>query len=163
LKAAELKEETTGTKAAEEKLEADGFTTGIRLDLSVFKDITPLNGTTITTQLIELPEVIDVTVDIPEELQGKSQYFIYRYHEGTVDVLSTTKNADGEYIEVSSDGKQLILHIKKFSDYVLAYKDATMTAKSPKTGDNTPFMLLFVLALASGVGFVYVSRRKRVR
>lgn len=159
-------EETTGSKAATAKLTVDGYKTGLVLDLNVWKEIKRAGASTGTqTQLIELPEVIAVTVDIPTELQGKSEYVIYRYHEDSVDVLSATKNADGEYIEVSSDGKQLILHVKKFSDYVLGYKEATATtpttATSPKTGDTTPMIPLAVLMFSGMIGIAVIIRKRK--
>ncbi len=89
------------------------------LDLSIFKDITTSEGIKTTTQIIELPSIIDVTVDIPADYLNKSDYVIYRNHEGEVDILTSTKNSDGEYVEV------------------------------PLTADNTPIMVCVLLALSS--------------
>lgn len=155
--------ETKGSKAASDKLTSAGYKTGLALDINIFKDITTSAGVKTTTQLIELPSVIDVTVDIPANLQGKAEYSVYRNHEGSVDILTTTKNADGEYIEVSKDGKKLTLHIKKFSEYVLGYKEATASsAVAPKTGDDTPIALYILLSLI-GCGFILTAKRRLKR
>lgn len=184
LSAKPIEEVTEGTKAIDKKVKEDGYTRGTLIDLSVFKAITPLGGNTTTTKLVELPSFIAVTIDIPEKEQGMKSYVIYRYHDG-VDVISTTKNADGEYIELSKDGKQLTLHIKKFSEYAIGYltvesgtepedtKPAdtqptetkpveTVMPVSPKTGDNADLFVLMVLALASAIGMlVGISSKKK--
>lgn len=98
-------------------------------------------------------------------------YVIYRYHDGGVDVISTTKNADGEYIELSKDGKQLTLYIKKFSEYAIGYTTVesgtkptdTVKPETPKTGDNTNLFGLMMLTLVSAICIVvetYAKKRK---
>ena len=100
------------------------------LDLKVFKDIIRTTGETTSTNLTELVDSIDVEIDIPEALQGKSGYAIYRYHikaDGTgveIETISNRRNANDEYLTISEDGTKLILTVKKFSDYVLAYDPA---------------------------------------
>lgn len=148
--------ETTGSKAITEKLTKDGYKKGMALDLSVIKELVTAAGVKTEERLIELPSLIAVTVDIPAELQGKASYVVYRDHEGTIDVLSTTPNADGEYIEVSADGKQCTLHIKKFSEYVLGYTEAVNV---PKTGDNAMPMVFLAIAGLAGMGLICTRRK----
>lgn len=171
LSAKPIEELTDGAKAIDKKAKEEGFTRGTLVDLSVFKEITPLGGKTTTTKLVELPSVIAVTIDIPEKEQGMKSYVIYRYHDGGVDVISTTKNADGEYIELSKDGKQLTLYIKKFSEYAIGYTTVesgtkptdTVKPETPKTGDNTNLFGLMMLTLVSAICIVvetYAKKRK---
>lgn len=136
------------------------------MDLSVFKDITPLGGTTSTTRLIELPTTVAVTITVPSEYRNMASYALYRYHEGAVDTITTAKNADGEYIELSADGTQIIAHLKKFSDYALGYTAATTTSTTtaktaPKTGDTTPILPLAGI-LVCGLGLAVIGKKKHI-
>ena len=67
---------------------------------------------------------------IPFETSGRQAFKVYRYHGSDVDVLTTTTNADGEYIEISTGS--IIIHAKKFSTYAIGY---TVPASS---GGYTP-------------------------
>ncbi len=73
-------------------------------------------------RVTETNGLLAFTVDIPEEIQGKAEYIVLREHDGAVDALTTSKNADGEYIEVKNN--TIIIHAKKFSAYQLIAKDA---------------------------------------
>ena len=73
-------------------------------------------------RVTETNELISFTVDIPSEIQGKAEYIVLREHDGAADALTTSKNADGEYIEVKDN--TIIIHAKKFSAYQLIAKDA---------------------------------------
>lgn len=88
-------------------------------DFKVIKTLTTAFGEVITTILKEVPEVLTFYMDIPEELRGKSTYVLYRYHEDSVDTITTLPNSDGEFIELSEDGKTVIMHVKKFSVYAI--------------------------------------------
>lgn len=64
-----------------------------------------------------------------------SDYVVYRHHEGNVEIVGTTANEQGEYIEVNKVNKMLTLHVKNYCLYVLAagsgsiwYPTATATA-----------------------------------
>ena len=90
----------------------------INIDISKGKDE---NFTPIT----ETENLLTFTVDIPSEIQGKAEYIVLREHNGTVDALTTSKNADGEYIEVKDN--TITIYAKKFSAYQLIAKDADPT------------------------------------
>lgn len=77
------------------------------------------------TPITETENLLTFAVDIPSEIQGKAEYIVLREHNGTVDALTTSKNADGEYIEVKDN--TIIIHAKKFSAYQLIAKDADPT------------------------------------
>lgn len=64
-----------------------------------------------------------------------SDYVVYRHHEGNVEIVGTTANEQGEYIEVDKVNKMLTLYVKNYCLYVLAagsgsiwYPTATATA-----------------------------------
>lgn len=72
--------------------------------------------------------LLHIYIELPEEMQNKTDFVVYRQHkdssgsDGTgmrVDTLTTTKNDDDEYVEIS--GKYLIIHARYFSDYAFAY------------------------------------------
>ena len=77
------------------------------------------------TPITETENLLTFAVDIPSEIQGKAEYIVLREHNGAVDALTTSKNADGEYIEVKDN--TIIIHAKKFSAYQLIAKDADPT------------------------------------
>lgn len=171
LKAEAITGNSTGSALVKSKIASDGKKLGVFINLNIFKDITPLNERTSTTQLVELPEIIKVTIDIPKAEQGMSNYSIYRYHEGVVDVITTTPNADGEYIEVSADGKHIILHIKKFSEYAIAYSEKAVVptepngnTTNPQTNDNNNMIFWVALLFISGgaviTSSVSIKRKK---
>ncbi len=112
---------------------ASGKNVGIFLNLTVSKIITPLGGAAEQPILIDqLSDLLIIDIPLPAELQGKSGYVIYRYHGAAVQIITEVVNADGEYIEVSSDGKSIKLHTKKFSTYAVGY-----TAPSTPPNNNT--------------------------
>lgn len=118
---------SVGNQRLAKEVEVDEKTFGMALDLNVFKDIIKTTGETTSTKLKELIDTIDVEIALPEEHQGKDGYVIYRYHvkadnsDVEVETISNRRNSNGEYLTISEDGTKLILTVKKFSDYVLAY------------------------------------------
>ena len=79
-----------------------------------------------------LEEEISFTIVIPTNLvQNGRTFFILRNHEGKVDKLSLSKNADGSY-SFKTD---------RFSTYALAYEDVKSTisvSNSSNTSNNVP-------------------------
>ncbi|HZK85638.1 MAG TPA: cell wall-binding repeat-containing protein, partial [Desulfosporosinus sp.] len=128
----EKKSESAATNADSIKSAAgSGKTIGMFLDLTVNKIVTPSGSTTEQPTLVtELADVLIIDIPLPAELQGKSNYVIYRYHGAGVQTITPTINADGEYIELSADGKSIKLYTKKFSTYAIAYT----AASTPSTG-----------------------------
>ena len=117
--------------------EGSGKTVGIFLNLTVSKIITPAGGAAEQPILIEqLSDLLIINIPLPAELQGKSGYVIYRYHGTEVQIITEVKNADGEYIEVSADGKSIKLHTKKFSTYAVGYTKPS-TPPTNNTGDGS--------------------------
>nr|WP_320025274.1 leucine-rich repeat protein [uncultured Acetobacterium sp.] len=103
-------------------------TVGLFIDLSILKTIG------MSTQSIDaLPSLIDVLIPLDDSLQGKKDYFIYRYHGAAVDVITTTANEQGEKIELIDDGSTLKMSVKQFSTYAIAYDEAIADGISYRT------------------------------
>lgn len=107
---------------------------GLMLSLKLIKTVKDENGNELTDQSCEMKEsggvLLQLLIPIPEELQGKESYSIFREHEGALDEITEVPGADGEYLTVNADKTQLTLYVKKFSEYVIAY---SQTATGPST------------------------------
>jgi len=74
-----------------------------------------------------------LTIIIPFDSTGKSDVTVYRYHDRTVDTLTTTAK-DGEYMELGAAA--ITLHVKKFSTYAIGYTESQEppTPSTPGSG-----------------------------
>lgn len=107
---------------------------GMYLDISVEKAVTEVTENRTETNLIELPQTITLKMELEETLQNKGTLVVYRYHQGYIDVITSTPNADGESVTVSDDGKTVIINIKKFSTYALGYSNEAITVLPASIG-----------------------------
>lgn len=110
------------------------------------------------TPITETENLLTFTVDIPSEIQGKAEYIVLREHNGTVDALTISKNADGEYIEVKDN--TIIIYAKKFSAYQLIAKDAdpTPSRRGGGGGGSSSLTVKFETNGAPTIKSVSVSR-----
>ncbi|MEG2541465.1 MAG: carboxypeptidase regulatory-like domain-containing protein, partial [Clostridia bacterium] len=95
----------------------------LHLDLSLFKILT-VDGKEFTSYLSSVDTLLQVIIPLSSELQGKKNYVIYRLHNEEMQEIkmgATNKNEAGEYLEMSNDGKSIILFTKNFSDYAIAF------------------------------------------
>ena len=113
-------------------------------------------------RVTETNELLVFTVDIPSEIQGKAEYIVLREHNGTVDALTTSKNADGEYIEVKDN--TIIIHAKKFSAYQLIAKDAdpTPSRRGGGGGGSSSLTVKFETNGAPAIKSVSVNKNETV-
>lgn len=136
-----------------------------RVEEEIQAILTQADGKTISTMLnITLEKTTQTTttpvptassllqVQIPLDTAWKGQVLtIYRYHNKAVDVLSTKANEQGEYFDVTE--RQLILHVKNFSTYAVAY--AAPDTPSPDGGTNSGGSVRYKLtASAEGSGTI---------
>ena len=112
-------------------------------------------------------EAMTFVIVIPNELLSKGKdFYVLRAHDGVVDKLPTTQNADGT-LSFTTD---------KYSTYVLAYEEvvnyddddddddsyvdttsqSTPVVTIPVTGDNSNFAVWMTMLVLAGVCMVYV-------
>ena len=139
------KEAAADVKAIDETVGEDGEVAQY-LDLSVvIKSIAPDGEVNTLGTLNKLSKPIPITLVIPEDLQVAGRtFYVIRVHDGEVDKLPLTKNADGSYTFTTD----------RFSTYALAYEDG-----APNTGDNSAVMTYAVLAVAAMAVVVVLKRR----
>ncbi len=77
---------------------------------------------TSTTTVTETERLVTVTFARSTAEKGKTVYAVLREHEGSIDVLTTVPNEDGEYIEVTDT--TITVYAKKFSQYAILLKDS---------------------------------------
>ncbi len=121
----EEKEEKTADKGAEVTAAAskNGKLVAmlLQIDISKYTDNAKVDGFNETSDLIEL------IIPLETALQGKDNYCVYRSHKDSIshiesiDTITNTPNSDKEFLYLSTDGKSIILHVKKFSTYAIAY------------------------------------------
>lgn len=143
-----------------------GQTVGLTLDMTITKRVEDGTGVEIT----DTGTLLETVVQLPADMQGKRSYTVYRLHGEVVDELTTTPNSNGEYIEVSADGKSLTIHARLYSQYAIAYTSAgsgtyrhptaTGAAVSPATGDMG-LALYAALALTSLTGMGWTAKKRK--
>lgn len=133
------------------------YTASILLEIEISK-IKENDDAFTPIKVSETENLLTFTVDIPSEIQGKAEYIVLREHNGTVDALTTSKNADGEYIEVKDN--TIIIHAKKFSAYQLIAKDAdpTPSRRGGGGGGSSSLTVKFETNGAPSIKSVRVSR-----
>lgn len=67
----------------------------------------------------ETGDLMTITMKIPESMQDKKDFLVHRMHNNQTEILGTTENADGEYIDIDKTTWEVKLKVKKFSEYVL--------------------------------------------
>ena len=124
LTAQEKEREDNSVKEEVSRIEsgAGGSSQLMVLDLKVEKTVTESGHTTgTTTQLTSLPQLIKIVIPV-EGLSDKVDIRVLRVHQGETQELPY----ENEYFEVYGD--HLILYVKKFSIYGLAYNMADTTS-----------------------------------
>ena len=130
-------EEQTSDKISESL--ADGDSLGLRLELEVSKIVKPSDGEAgKTTEISDTGMLLETLVHLPEALQGKGGYTVYRLHDGAVETLTTTPNEKGEYIEISADKTSITIHARLYSEYVIAYQEAPVQPDQPQPDPTQP-------------------------
>ncbi len=89
-------------------------------DISVIKTIKEADTVVETTILNEIPTSVKVVIPITGELEGKTGYAVYRYHDGEAERLSIDSRAE-EYFEVTEEN--IIVYTRKFSTYAVVINE----------------------------------------
>lgn len=139
-------------------------TLGIYLDISLYKKV----GSSEAVKVTNPNGKVSVSIQIPAGLintdTSKTRtYKIVRIYDGVASVIEGTYDSATQMFTFETD---------KFSTYALIYSDSSNSSNSgddttpakdkvPKTGDSTPVVWLFVVAMISGTGIIYFGRKKR--
>ena len=119
------KKDTDATSDKIKQQLSDNTNVGLRLELVVHKTVTPYNGTPSSTVVEDTDILLETIIRLPAALQGKDSYTVYRLHGTEVQKLTAARNANGEFIEVSSDKTTITIHAKLYSEYVIAYQESS--------------------------------------
>lgn len=110
-------------------------------------------------QITDLSVPMYITITIPQNLVNHDSsieriYRIVRIHDGVATLIDGTYDAATNQFTFATDG---------FSTYALVYEDVntTLTGRSPKTGDNSMWMV-WTLILCAGCGAL-IAAGKRYR
>ncbi len=123
------------TNTAQQEIEKKAGSMGLYLDLTLTKTVGKGSPTTMTSS----PVLLTAVITLPAELQGQGSYTVYRLHSGEdgkteIQALTSTKNKEGEYIEVSNDKTAITVYTKNFSTY--AIKGVTYATTYPVSVDT---------------------------
>ena len=99
-------------------------TVGLYLNISVDQYINTVGSWNYDQNIPETSNRIKLIIPIPEELQGKSSYRVYRYHINSVTEIGTDPAQD-EYMVLDRTNWMLTLYVNKFSVYAIAYTEAS--------------------------------------
>ena len=89
----------------------------------------------------ETEEFFTITINIPVSMQGKSDYRVYRMHNGAHtenDIITETENFYGEKI-ISKTATTVVIKVRRFSEYVLvAYTEQQPEIVYPDPNPSAP-------------------------
>lgn len=120
-------------------------------DIAIEKIVKDISGNIESKEKVdETEDLVTIIIQIPTRMRNLIDFIIHRYHknsDGTssVDKITTTPNAAGEYIEIDRTNWRVILHVKKFSEYALVGYDAVVNpTQTPGGGGGvTTFTVTF--------------------
>lgn len=108
-------------------------------------------------QITDLSAPMYIAITIPKNLVNHDSsiertYRIVRIHDGVATLIDGTYDAATNQFTFATDG---------FSTYALVYEDVntTLTGRSPKTGDNSMWMV-WTLILCAGCGALFAAGKR---
>ena len=108
-------------------------------------------------QITDLSAPMYIAITIPQNLVNHDSsieriYRIVRIHDGVATLIDGTYDAATNQFTFATDG---------FSTYALVYEDVntTLTGRSPKTGDNSMWMV-WTLILCAGCGALFAAEKR---
>ncbi len=108
-------------------------------------------------QITDLSAPMYIAITIPQNLVNydssiERTYRIVRIHDGVATLIDGTYDAATNQFTFATDG---------FSTYALVYEDVntTLTGRSPKTGDNSMWMV-WTLILCAGCGMTFAAGKR---
>lgn len=118
-------------------------TIGAFFDITLDKIITTASGVQPPVVVANASEEIEITITIPSDMRGGSDYVVIRVHNGTGAALATTQSGDN-----------LTFKTDKFSIYAIAYSKAGGTTPPipPITDDSNASQTCYYIKATAGVG-----------
>ena len=118
----------------------DGMIKGIIMDTDVLKTVNKEKPVKITEidQNHHGVSLVTVVFHLPENLQGKDSYAIFRYHGDKVEKITENVNSNGEYMTVNSEKNTITAYLNKFSTYSIAYTEKYTVTYDANGGSVTP-------------------------
>ena len=108
-------------------------------------------------QITDLSALMYIAITIPQNLVNHDSsieriYRIVRIHDGVATLIDGTYDAATNQFTFATDG---------FSTYALVYEDVntTLTGRSPKTGDNSMWMV-WTLILCAGCSILFAAGKR---
>ena len=110
------------------------------IDVDVTKTVKDAEGRQLSSAPVNETDVLlTALIQLPGNLQGRTGYTVYREHGAapntTIDILSSTPNADGEYIVVNPEKTHITVYMKKFSTLAVAGQDTLTVSFDASGGD----------------------------
>lgn len=147
---------STNKATVEAAMSSSGYTAGIVLDIDMTKTSTSGSGVTEESPVTATNNLIKIIIPLPAALQGKAGYVIYRAHDYgsgiVVDALTTTANANEEYIEINGDKSQVTAYLKYFSTYAVAYTNGNAPQSPPSQDSSAGSLQSFAITAEAGQG-----------
>lgn len=103
-------------------------TIGVYFEITLEKTVTESGTTKPTETITESHQPIEITITIPDDMRGGSNYVVIRVHDGSAVALPTTQSEN-----------KLIFQTDKFSTYAIAYTPGGTTPPAPPHGGGSPW------------------------
>lgn len=137
------------------------------LDFTVSKVVTPSSGTAgAPITMKELPSVIEIVVEIPQNLRNAASINVYRVHNGAATKFASTADSNGEY--AVRNGNYMHIFAKYFSTYSLGYVTipgggSTGGGTSSGGGGGSSYNSYTITATAGAGGSISTGEKVSVR
>lgn len=114
------------------------------MDYKLEKEVFDENGQKIdsASKTITLSNVLlEILLPLPAELQGKTDYAVYRVHNNVAEAMKANPDSDEEGFKV--EGRYMTIYAQKFSTYAIGYTEAGGNNNNNQTsggggGGSTP-------------------------
>ncbi|MCC8139395.1 MAG: hypothetical protein LIO67_03680 [Lachnospiraceae bacterium] len=107
-------------------------------------------------------KTIPITITLPSELKGYSEYAVFYDHEGVADYFGATDDSENGIVVLSADGTQLTIYASQFSIYAVTGKTITSssdTSSSSGSGSGSSTETVYVTNTVTQTSVTYVPVR----
>lgn len=96
------------------------------MDYKLEKEVFDENGQKIDTASKTITQsnvLLEILLPLPAELQGKTDYAVYRVHNNVAEAMKANPGSDEEGFKV--EGRYMTIYAQKFSTYAIGYTEAS--------------------------------------